>query len=346
MSCLMKNLDAIDDPHSRIVICRKSRPELTRPGGLVSESQNIYKDFQGVFNKTDLAWTFKSSAEIRFLGVDKESLGSLQGMAASRLFIDEVGDDWDEETVLFLLSRTRSAHAKHKAQLFMTANPNPQSFLVDWLQYCLDKDTGVPVEGTRDMVRWLIVLDGKVLWADSAEECYEKYGRKRGMIMGLGLKDEDMLRIPADKVFIPKSFRFIPCGVYDNPYLLPPRNMTYLANLLAQSKKNQLKYLLGSWKNIDVGQSHFRREWCELITPDMVPEDASRCRGYDLAATPVNLAAIHGDVYRKLCELLETLTLACGQSAAKPEREGSTTIPKGSRFQVESKRKAPLEVMI
>jgi predicted phage terminase large subunit-like protein len=286
----MKNLDVPFDKGAIVTVCRKSRPELTRPGGLVRESQEMYKAFSGDFNKTELKWTFDKTGggEIQFLGVDKDSLGSLQGMASSRTIIDEVGDGWDEETVLFLLSRTRSAKAKHKAQLIMTCNPDPNSFLVNWLDYCLDKETGVPIEGTKDIVRWFCVLDGKTLWADSAEECYEKHGRKRGMIFGLGMEEQEMLRVPANLLFLPKSFRFIPCGVYQNPYLLPPRNLTYLANLLAQSKKNQLKYLLGSWKNIDVGQSHFRREWCELISPDMVPDDAKRCRGYDFAASQVS----------------------------------------------------------
>ena len=48
-------------------------------------------------------------------------------------------------------------------------------------------------------------------------------------------------------LFIPKSFRFIPTNVFDNPYLLPPKNNSYLANLLAQPRVNQLKYLHGSW---------------------------------------------------------------------------------------------------
>jgi len=245
MSCLMKNLDVVDDPYARVVICRKSRPEITRPGGLASESQNIYRDFGAEYNRTDLKWTFPAGGEIQFLGVNKDNLGSLQGMAASRLIIDEVGDDWDEETVLFLLSRTRSANAKHKAQCLLSCNPNASSFLASWLEYCLDKDTGVPVPGTKDRVRWFIVLDGKVLWADSAEECYALHGKKRGMVFAVGLPSEEVLKIASDKVFLPKSFRFIPCGVYQNPYLLPPRNMTYLANLLAQSKKNQLKFLHG-----------------------------------------------------------------------------------------------------
>ena len=192
----MKNLDAIHSKHFRCTVARKSRPELTRQGGLVSESRQFYEPFNGEFNKTHLVWSFPRGAEISFLGVPDESmLGSLQGLQMSRLCVDEVGDDWSLDTVLFLLSRLRSASADHKAQCFMTCNPNHRSFLKDWLSYCLDPETGVPVEGTENIVRWMIVLEGKVLWANSAEECYEIHGKPRGMIFGLGLEAKEMLKI-------------------------------------------------------------------------------------------------------------------------------------------------------
>ena len=288
-SCLLKNLDAINDPHMHCVIARKSRPELTRPGGLVSESKPIYSQFKGSFNKQELRWTFPAGGDITFLGIpDSSVLGSLQGMQASRIIIDEVCDGWEMDVVLFLASRLRSAGAKHKAQMIMTCNPDSTHWMKDWLDYCLDPESGVPVEGTENMVRWFIVLDGKVHWADSAEECFEKYGKKRGMIFGLNLTEEEMLKVPVDRLFLPKSFRFIPMTVYDNPYLLPPRNTTYLANLLAQPKKFQLKYLHGSWLNIDVGQNHFKRSHCHIIYPQDIPQGIQWVRSYDLAATPVS----------------------------------------------------------
>lgn len=288
-SCLLKNLDAIHEEALRCVVARKSRPEITRPGGLASESNNIYPHFGGVFNKTNLVWGFPSGAEVAFLGIpDASVLGSLQGMCASRIIIDEVADGWSLDVVLFLLSRLRSAGAKHKAQMFMTCNPDHTSFLKDWLDYCLDPETGVPRPGTENIVRWFVVLDGKVLWADSAEECFEKYGKKRGMVLGVGMSDEDMLKVPPDRLFLPKSFRFIPMTVYDNPYLLPPRNTSYLSNLLAQPRKFQLKYLEGSWLNIDVGQNHFKREHCQEIYDHDLPPGINWVRSYDLAATPVN----------------------------------------------------------
>jgi predicted phage terminase large subunit-like protein len=282
---LMKMLAYLDDPNERIVIARKSRPELTRPGGIVNESKQFYQPFGGDFNKTGLIWTFPSQAEIQFLGIpDASVLGSLQGLQASRLCVDEAGDDWSLDVILFLLSRVRSAHSKYKEQVILTANPNHNSFLREWVDYCLDED-GVPKPGTEDKVRWMVVLDGKVLWADSEEECFEIHGAPRGMIRGKGLTAAQIRDVPKGKLFIAKSFRFIPSTVYDNPYLLPPRNNTYLPSLLAQPKRNQLKYLHGSWLNIDVGQNMFNRSWCDLITMDQVPVDTDLVRAYDLAAT-------------------------------------------------------------
>lgn len=283
----MKNLDSIHKDAFKCTIARKSRPELTRQGGLCSESRQFYEPMGGEFNKTNLVWTFKKSkAEISFLGVPDESvLGGLQGLQTSRLCIDEVGDDWSLDTVLFLLSRLRSADPSLKTQCIMTCNPNHRSFLVDWLEYCLDPETGVPKEGTENIVRWMIVLDGKVHWANSPEECFELYGAPRYMTNGHGMPAEEMLKVDPARLFLPKSFRFIPCGVYDNPYLLPPRNTSYLANLLAQPKKNQLKYLLGSWKNIDVGQGHFKRSWLKMISQNDLPKDLKLVRAYDIAAS-------------------------------------------------------------
>jgi len=282
---LMKLLSYIDDPNERMVICRKSRPELTRPGGLCSESKLFYEPFGGHFNKTNLTWSFPSGAEIQFMGIpDEGAIGGLQGMMMSRCVVDEAGDDWSLDMVLFLLSRLRSARSAHKEQLVMTCNPNHNSFLRDWVDYCLDAD-GVPKPGTENIVRWMVVLDGKVLWADSAEESFELHGKPRGMVWGVGMDMKQIKEVPRGKLFIPKSFRFIPANVYDNPYLLPPRNNTYLPSLLAQPKRNQLKYLHGSWLNIDVGQNMFNRSWCDLVTMDQVPADIDLVRAYDLAAT-------------------------------------------------------------
>jgi len=279
---IMKNLDAIHDPHFKCAIFRRSVPELTRQGGIVSESKSVYPEFGGIYKTQARTWVFPSGAEIALNAIDSDTdLGGFQGAQLVRIFVDEAADKWTEHQVLFLLSRLRSAHSKIKPQLILTCNPDINSFLKSWVDFSLNED-GVPVEGTEKRVRWFTVQDSKVLWADSAEECYEKYGKPRDLIYAVGLSEAEIKNIHPSKLFFPKSFRFIPTGVFDNPYLLPPRNTSYLANLLAQPRVNQLKFLHGSWTAKAEGDGFFDRRYVELV--DRPPHDAvSKIRSWDLA---------------------------------------------------------------
>lgn len=289
-TCLIKNLDGIDDPHFRCTIFRRTAPELKRQGGLVDESQAIYRDFAPEGGRTGyksqaMLWKFPSGASIAFSAIaSDDDLGSWQGSQLVRALIDEAADKWTEKQVLFLLSRLRSAHSKIYPQLIMTCNPDINSFLKGWVDYCLDPETGVPIPGTENRIRWMVVLENQVYWADSPEECFDLYGAPRGMVYARGMPEEEYKNHDPTVLFIPKSFRFIPTGVFDNPYLLPPKNNSYLANLLAQPHVNQLKFLHGSWTAKEEGAGHFRREWTPIV--DKPPAQVTkRVRSWDLAAS-------------------------------------------------------------
>jgi predicted phage terminase large subunit-like protein len=248
----------------------------------------VYSHFNGVYKSQAKLWKFPSGASIAFSAIGSDDdLGSWQGSQLTRALIDEAADKWTQKQVLFLLSRLRSAHSKIHAQLIMSCNPDKGSFLKSWVDYCLDPDTGVPVEGTENRIRWFVTLDNKVLWADSPEECFDLHGKPRGMVYARGFTEEQIDAYPKDQLsllFMPKSFRFIPTGVFDNPYLLPPRNNSYLANLLSQPKVNQLKYLHGSWTAIESSSGYFKREWCEML--DHEPDNIiATVRGMDVAGS-------------------------------------------------------------
>ena len=99
----------------------------------------------------------------------------------TRVLIDEVADGWTETQVLFLLSRMRTAGSNIHPQLVMTANPDRNSFLYEWVKFYLDEN-GVPKEGTEKRKRWFVVLESVVYWADDPLDLFEKYGRERGMV--------------------------------------------------------------------------------------------------------------------------------------------------------------------
>lgn len=295
-TCLIKNLDGINDPHFRCTIFRRTAPELKRQGGLIDESRNIYKDFNGEYKSQAMVWRFPSGASIAFSAIaTDDDLGSWQGSQLVRALIDEVCDGWTEKQVLFLLSRLRSAHSKIHPQLIMSANPDINSFLKQWVEYSLGDD-GVPVKGTENRIRWFVTLENQVLWADSPEECFELHGKSRNMVYARGMSEAEIKKISPDRLFIPKSFRFIPTGVFDNPYLLPPRNTSYLANLLSQPYVNQLKFLHGSWTAKEAGSGYFKREWIANNIVDFPPTQVTgRIRAYDLAASEDTATNKSGD---------------------------------------------------
>jgi predicted phage terminase large subunit-like protein len=88
--------------------------------------------------------------------------------------------------------------------------------------------------------------------------------------------------------FQPKSFRFIPLTIYDNPVILK-NNPAYLASLLSQKRVSQLRYLYGSWTARAEGSGFYRREWTPIVEPHEVPRTGiARVRSWDMAASVVS----------------------------------------------------------
>jgi len=258
-TCLTKALKYINDPAARVMIVRRSYPVLKLSGGLVDESKGIYSNFGGVFGVQSLTWRFPNGATIQFAALP-DKLEQWQGLQVTHYLIDESAE-FTEGEILFLLSRLRSAKYKGHLNMTLTCNPSRDSFLYNWVEYCLDSETGIPKPGTEHITRYFVNISGKMFWSESKEDLIKTYGG-------------------ATK---PLSFRFIPMTVVDNPILLK-NNPTYLANLLSQPRVNQLRFLQGSWTARAEGASFFSRDWCEIV--DHPPVNALACvRSWDLAAS-------------------------------------------------------------
>lgn len=267
-TCLMKALKYVQDPAARVVIVRESYPTLKLSGGLWDESQGIYSYFGGVPKIQRLTWEFPNGATIQFAALP-DNIKEWQGMQASHILVDEAAS-FKESDILFLLSRLRSAKYKGHLNLTMTCNPDNGSFLFKWIEYCID-DQGIPKEGTEDIIRWFVNMNGAMHWGNSREELFEAHGC--GKTLGVD--------------FMPMKFRFIPLTVYDNPVLLKT-NPGYLANLLAQPLVDQLRYLYGSWTAKDSGDMFFDRAWVEIV--DLPPTNpVARIRAWDFAATEASV---------------------------------------------------------
>lgn len=272
-TCLTKALKYINDPAARVLIVRRSFPMLKLAGGLIDESKGIYPHFNGEFNVQNSTWTFKNGAKIQFAPIP-DKIAEWQGLQATNILVDEAAE-FTQEEILFLIGRLRGARYKGHLDVTMTCNPNRSSFLFEWVKYSLDEATGVPRPGTENIIRWFINFGGVMYWAESPDELWEKHGKPLGMIR----EHEQTERIN----FHPKSFRFIPLTIYDNPILLK-NNPGYLANLLSQPRVNQLRFLHGSWTAKAIGSGFFNRDWVKIVDHPTV--NPTGCvRSWDLAAS-------------------------------------------------------------
>lgn len=271
---LVKALKYVQDPHAIVLIVRLSYPLLKSAGGLVSESKLLYSSMGAVWKEQKLEWHFPNGALIKFYAMPQD-LTELQGQAFTNCIVDE-GAEFTFADIMALRARLRGARYKGKISMMITANPSRKSWLFDFISYSLDED-GVPKEGTENITRWFVILNGRIFWGDTKEELFEKHGQ--GYTMG-----ED---------FRPLSWRFIPMDIYSNPVLLK-HNPQYLADLMAQSRVNQLRFLKGSWTAVTEGNSYIRREWFNFV-PCPPSEVTGRARGWDTAASVVSESNPHCD---------------------------------------------------
>lgn len=270
---LTKCLQFIQDPNARVIVFRQTQPQLKVSGGIIDESHQIFPHVGGEYKVQAMKWVFNGKkgaakgATIQFAAIpDDASLSGWQGSQLTHIIIDEAAE-WTEKQVIFLLSRLRSATYKGHLQMILSCNPSKSSFLRTWVDYCLNKEDGIPMDDTAQKVRWFVSINGSMLWGDSKEELFEKYGA--GKELGV--------------TFIPMSFRFQPLTIYSNKVLLK-KNPEYLANLLSQSRVDQDRFLHGSWDAVASGAGSFKREWVEMI--DFPPDNiVASWRGWDFAGS-------------------------------------------------------------
>jgi predicted phage terminase large subunit-like protein len=263
---LVKAAKFVQDKHAKVMILRLTYPMLK---DLISSSKQIYPHFGGVWKAQARTWVFPNGAEIDFKAMPKD-LYEVQGWERTHFIIDEAAE-WQQDQVLAVLSRLRSATYTGKKSLMMSCNPSKASWLRAVVDYSLDSE-GVPLPGTEHRVRYFVVQNSHFKWADSEEELYENYGQ--GLERG--------------KEFVALKFKFCPMTCYDNPALLKT-DPGYVGRLLSQPRVNQLRLLYGSWDAEVLGSSMVTEDLFEIVDhPPINP--VGKFRAWDLASSVPNEA--------------------------------------------------------
>lgn len=243
-------------PGYNAVIFRRVMPQVTLPGGLWDESQNIYRFAGGKPNQSRYEWRwpqYRTKIKFASMQYDSDRL-AWQGSQLAFIAFEEL-THFLESQVFYMLSRARSTCGVMPV-VRGTTNPDADSwvkvFLAPWVDETYEGPGGHARSGE---IRWFVRDGGVIHWLAPGE------------------------RHP-DAV----SVTFIAASIYDNPALLNA-DPSYLSALKALPLVERQRLLYGDWSARNTG-SLFKRHWFPLI--DAVPSasDIARIvRYWDLAAT-------------------------------------------------------------
>jgi len=156
--------------------------------------------------------------------------------------------------------------------MFISCNPDPDSFLADYVDWWLD-DEGFPDPEKSGKLKYYVIESGKPVFADTREELEKSH---RHLVYLINTKTNKEQYVP------PKSITFIGGTIFDNQALID-LNPNYLAELNSLPSVERDRLLLGNWYARPQGSSFFQREW--LIEADNYPAQIAICRAWDKAAT-------------------------------------------------------------
>ena len=266
---LMRHLRFIHDPNYKAYCIRKNSSAIMASGGLFWEAVGLYSQIDPKLKVKlkDQKVVFSSGAEISFSHYENDTAAKkYQGIQISNIFYDEVTHADNEEQLWWLWSRLRS-NAKNIHSMWWSCNPQSDSWVLKYAMWYLYPE-GHPLAGRPDpekngVIRYLLRINGELVWGDTPEELQEKYGYDKQ----------------------PISFQGLFGTIDDNPPLLKS-NPQYKQNLEALPRLERERLLMGNWFARPENSSYYSRSNVPTLT--RVPSDAEFdkiVRAYDVAGT-------------------------------------------------------------
>lgn len=265
---LLRHLRFINDPNYVGYVIRKNSTAIMKEGGLFWEAADLYASIEPrvKIRMKDQKIVFPSGASVTFSHYENDTTGKelYRGLQISGIMYDESSQATADQ-IFWLLSRNRSK-SKHNGGVWLTTNPDPDSYLFEWVKWYLFPE-GHPLAGRPDpekdgKIRWMLRRGNDIVWGDTKEELIEQFGPKA----------------------LPISFQFISSSIYDNPPLIET-NPEYLANLEALPHVEKERMLYGNWLARQESSGFFKRQWVTEI--DEVPYDqiVKTVRAWDIAGS-------------------------------------------------------------
>ena len=270
-SLLYEGLRHVDNPNFDCVIFRKNSNQILNSGGLWDASFKLYGLYPGARAIKSPApyWKFPSGAKVSFRHIQRDAdVYKWQGSEIALIEWDEL-THFSEKMFFYMLSRNRTTCGV-KPYVRASCNPDPDSWVADFLAWWIDQDTGYAIQERSGKIRYMARVNEEIIWGDSP----------RDVVTNATEIDCDV-EVTMDDV---KSVSFVASNIYDNQVLLK-KDKGYLSNLKALTIVERERLLYGNWKiKAEKGLYFTRSELPELL--ESVPEDVTKwVRGWDLAGT-------------------------------------------------------------
>jgi hypothetical protein len=219
------------------VIFRRTGPQIRNEGGLWDTSMTIYPHVGATPRESFLEWLFSEGAKLKFSHLEHEkNVFDWQGAQIPYIGFDEL-THFTKFMFFYLLSRNRST-CGIKPYVRAVCNPDPDSWLAEFISWWIDQNTGFPIPERDGVIRYMLRDGEKFIWGDSVEEVLEKGDYLiRPLVEKSGIDPREFI----------KSVTFISGSIYDNKELLKV-NPGYLANLMAQDEQTKSQLLHNNWK--------------------------------------------------------------------------------------------------
>jgi predicted phage terminase large subunit-like protein len=244
---LLIALKFMQNPRATGVIFRRTSKMLTAPGSIWHEAVHLYTSIYPNLRirSRELELVFPNGALLKFSHMQHATnMYDHKGGQYSLVIFDEA-TDFEEEMVVYLLSRMRNAYVDYKPQMFMMTNPDYDSFLRSWIEdYYLDANSGIPIPEKSGDKRYFFRQGNSMLWYDSLEAAEAAHGK--GNESGIS------------------SFTFIGATCRDNPPLLKAQP-DYISRLMSLPRVEKERLLDGSWFARQQSSGLFKREWVGLV---------------------------------------------------------------------------------
>lgn len=224
------------------VIFRRTSPQITAEGALWDTSDKVYNLVNGaVARRSSLEWDFfcngKKTSKLKFSHLEYENNKfDWQGSQIPFIGFDEL-THFTKTMFFYLLTRNRSVCGV-KPYVRATCNPDPDSWVADFISSWIDQETGFPIPERKGVLRYMVVDGNNYIWGDTADEVIEKSWH---------ILEEQITKSGIDPMYFVKSVTFISGSIYDNKELLNV-DPAYLGNLMAQDADTQAALLKGNWK--------------------------------------------------------------------------------------------------